>query len=88
MTTGCTPDCRPPSDTNAHCPTCHRTFGAITGFDAHRQAPGGPKRGAQPVPASGPVNVCVEPAMLGYVERGGVWRKVMSTEDREKRGFA
>ncbi|MFY1686426.1 hypothetical protein [Plantactinospora sp. WMMB782] len=29
--------CRPPTPAQAHCATCHRTFGGVTGFDAHRK---------------------------------------------------
>ena len=32
----CRQTCTAPTPTQAHCPTCHRTFGGITGFDAHR----------------------------------------------------
>lgn len=33
---GCDPTCVRPTPAQAHCPTCHRTFGGVTGFDAHR----------------------------------------------------
>lgn len=33
----CPPSCKRPSPAQAHCPTCHRTFGGVTGFDAHRK---------------------------------------------------
>lgn len=33
----CLAACRQPSPAMAHCPTCHRTFGGVTGFDAHRK---------------------------------------------------
>jgi hypothetical protein len=33
----CTPTCRQPSPSMAHCPTCHRTFGGVWGFDRHRR---------------------------------------------------
>jgi hypothetical protein len=33
----CTPDCRAPTPAQAHCTTCHRTFGGVWGFDAHRK---------------------------------------------------
>lgn len=33
----CKPTCRTPTPTQAHCPTCHNTFGGVTGFDAHRR---------------------------------------------------
>jgi len=42
----CRPDCRTPTPTQAHCPTCHETFGGVTGFDAHR-------RNGKCVPAKG-----------------------------------
>jgi hypothetical protein len=32
----CTTDCRQPTPAMAHCTCCHRTFGGVTGFDAHR----------------------------------------------------
>jgi len=34
--TKCTPGCKMPTPSQAHCPTCHRTFGGVTGFDEHR----------------------------------------------------
>lgn len=37
MTARCTPTCRAPSPSMAHCPTCHRTFGSVGGFDQHRK---------------------------------------------------
>lgn len=33
----CSPTCRQPSPFMAHCSVCHRTFGGVTGFDAHRK---------------------------------------------------
>ena len=33
----CGQTCVRPTPTQAHCPTCHTTFGGITGFDAHRK---------------------------------------------------
>lgn len=33
----CTEACRRPSPAMAHCASCHRTFGGVTGFDAHRK---------------------------------------------------
>ena len=33
----CTPSCKKPSPAQAHCSACHRTFGGVTGFDAHRR---------------------------------------------------
>jgi hypothetical protein len=32
----CQTTCRPPSPSQAHCTVCHRTFGGIRYFDAHR----------------------------------------------------
>lgn len=32
----CATTCRRPTPAQAHCPTCHRTFGGVSGFDAHR----------------------------------------------------
>lgn len=34
----CTDACRRPTPAQAHCGTCHVTFGGVTGFDAHRRA--------------------------------------------------
>ena len=34
----CGQTCVRPTPTQAHCPTCHATFGGVTGFDAHRKA--------------------------------------------------
>lgn len=33
----CVDDCRKPTATHAHCTVCHRTFSAVTHFDAHRR---------------------------------------------------
>jgi hypothetical protein len=33
----CTNDCQRPTPTQAHCGACHRTFGAVSGFDRHRR---------------------------------------------------
>lgn len=82
---GCTAACTEPSQANAHCSVCHRTFGSPSGFDKHRQMIGGPKVGRRGVSPSGPLNECVDPATLGMTERGGVWRTVMSTEDKQRR---
>lgn len=57
----CVPKCVNPTPSQAHCPTCHRSFGGVTGFDAHRRHPD--HRGE-----------CVDPSLLGYAERAGVWR--------------
>lgn len=35
--TACTDTCKRPSPAQAHCATCHRTFGGVTGFDRHRR---------------------------------------------------
>ena len=35
--TACTNDCARPTPSQAHCPTCHETFGGVTGFDTHRK---------------------------------------------------
>jgi hypothetical protein len=34
----CGQSCVRPSPAQAHCAGCHRTFGGVTGFDAHRRA--------------------------------------------------
>lgn len=36
MTT-CTWACVRPTPSQAHCGTCHETFGGVTGFDVHRK---------------------------------------------------
>ncbi len=33
----CTTTCVQPSPSNAHCSTCHRTFGTASSFDRHRR---------------------------------------------------
>jgi len=33
----CTDTCQRPAQTQAHCGTCHTTFGGVTGFDRHRR---------------------------------------------------
>jgi hypothetical protein len=33
----CQPDCRTPAPTQAHCGSCHATFGGVYGFDRHRR---------------------------------------------------
>lgn len=33
----CTRACHRPSPTQAHCTSCHRTFGGAAGFDKHRR---------------------------------------------------
>lgn len=32
----CRPDCVTPTPAQAHCSVCHRTFGGVSRFDAHR----------------------------------------------------
>lgn len=34
----CTPECKKPSHTQAHCALCHLTFSGVTAFDKHRKA--------------------------------------------------
>ena len=33
----CNPRCQPPTPSQAHCGTCHCTFGGVTSFDRHRR---------------------------------------------------
>jgi hypothetical protein len=33
----CTPACLHPRGRQAHCGSCHQTFGGLKGFDAHRR---------------------------------------------------
>lgn len=33
----CLPTCRKPSPFQAHCGACHRSWGGVSGFDAHRK---------------------------------------------------
>jgi hypothetical protein len=33
----CAQTCHRPTASQAHCPTCHRTFGGVWGFDRHRR---------------------------------------------------
>jgi hypothetical protein len=35
--TKCGDVCRRPTPSQAHCTVCHRTFGSVGGFDAHRR---------------------------------------------------
>lgn len=35
--TRCTTACRRPTQSQAHCSVCHRTFGGLSGFDKHRR---------------------------------------------------
>ncbi len=65
----CTDGCKNPTPAQAHCKTCHRTFGGVTGFDQHRH-----KLGHRQV---GPMAICLDPGSFGYVERDGVWREPM-----------
>jgi hypothetical protein len=34
----CSQECLAPQRDQAHCAGCHRTFGAVSGFDVHRRA--------------------------------------------------
>jgi hypothetical protein len=54
----CRTTCVQPTPTNAHCGSCHVTFGGITGFDRHR-------RGGECLNPRGLGFVC---------DRNGVWR--------------
>ena len=64
----CTRECRKPAPSQAHCATCHRTFGAVGGFDRHR------RHGECLDPTTlGMVD-----------RGGGVWRTPMSDEYRER----
>jgi hypothetical protein len=54
----CTTACIQPSRTNAHCTTCHHTFGSVTGFDRHR------RNGECIAPTALPM----------HKDRRGVWR--------------
>lgn len=33
----CLPTCVRPTPSQAHCPSCHETFGGVRGFDLHRE---------------------------------------------------
>lgn len=57
-TNHCTPACRRPGPSHAHCCVagCHRTFGSVSDFDRHR------KEGH-----------CLDPRALGLVEHDGMW---------------
>jgi hypothetical protein len=54
----CTPACRRPGPSHAHCAAalCHRTFASVTDFDRHRRK-----------------GHCLSPASLGLVEAAGLW---------------
>ena len=65
----CGPLCLAPTPTQAHCPSCHRTFGGVTGFDRHRRGGG----------------CVGDPAGLGYELVKGVWRQPMSAEELARR---
>jgi len=66
----CTDRCLRPTPFQAHCTTCHRTFGGVKGFDQHRQKVRAPRN-------SGPMAVCIDPGAFGHVERDGIWREPM-----------
>lgn len=85
MTTGCTTACREPTPVQAHCPTCHRTFGSAGGFDLHREPIDGRRRGFREPAATGPLKRCLDPAGLGMTERDGVWRREMTDADKSRR---
>ncbi|MGH8610196.1 MAG: hypothetical protein ACREX9_23150 [Gammaproteobacteria bacterium] len=53
------------------CRECGRVFGAVTGFDLHRQGPMSAR-------------YCSDPAALGLVEKDGVWKKPISPEEIAK----
>lgn len=67
----CTPGtCVQPTPAQAHCGSCHVTFGGVRLFDQHRYTlPGGERR------------ACLHPRALGAEERNGVWR-VPSTPEK------
>lgn len=44
----------------AHCSSCHRTFSTVANFDRHRSP-------------AGLHGSCRYPALVGLVQRGGVW---------------
>ena len=59
-----------PTPYQAGCPSCHRLFGGVTGFDEHRKRIEGSYR-----------KECVDPSEIGYVEdERGVWRNPMEQE--------
>jgi hypothetical protein len=57
------------------CGACGRVFGGVAGFDAHRH------HEATRVQTG---SRCAHPAVLGMVERDGVWRSPMSQAARER----
>lgn len=61
----CLPGCRTPTQFQAHCSVCHRTFGGVTGFDDHR------KNGECLDPVT---------RGYVQSERDGVWRTEMAQE--------
>lgn len=65
----CTPHCKVPSPSQAHCSArdCHRTFSGVGTFDRHRRD-----------------GACVDPASIGFVERDRVWRHPVSPADAER----
>jgi hypothetical protein len=57
------------------CGACGRTFLSLAGFDAHRH------HEATRVQTG---SRCADPAVLGMVQRDGVWRKPMTQAARER----
>jgi hypothetical protein len=64
----CTPACRKPHGRQAHCGAegCHRTFGSVSGFDAHRRGDADHRH-------------CIDPALITkdggmHLDRHGIWR--------------
>jgi hypothetical protein len=59
----CTDDCIHPSQSQAHCGSgCHRSFGGVSGFDAHR-------RGGRCVD---PATITKDGGM--HLDANGIWR--------------
>lgn len=63
----CREDCIRPTPFQAHCSVCHRHFGGVSTFDAHRVNgacvdPGSILRDGEPL----------------YAERDGIWREPMA----------
>ena len=53
-----------PGTGRCRCAACGRFFGGVGGFDVHQRLTGA---------RSASVLVCLDPATLGLVERGGWW---------------
>lgn len=60
----CQTTCVRPSPAQAHCTVCHRTFGSVKSGFDKHRSDG----------------ACLDPATLGMVERGGIWRTPMDPE--------